>query len=345
MSQELTTIRTDGPLANILDKDRFEQLQRVARMLSHQSFTPAHLKGTNQDQTVANCFRVVNQAIRWGFDPFAVADETYVVHGRMGYQGKLVAAVLNTRASLPGRLRPLYNTKKGTDFAVVVYSGQEPLSEQAKTALIEYADSGATQALQRLTLSGVLAVRLTVGQGMTKNEMWIKDPEQKLWYSGAIKFARRHCPEVIQGVLTDDDMDRIGESTAPNTQAEQVAEMLGKPNKNSKKEKTAEKFHEPVIVKEEVQPVAVVEEKPAEQTAIPEPLPEYAQNLPICEATISSIKEEARRQFGERTWQNQLAELVHRIGDRRLLEDVSQEKGEEILEFLNGGPEPANMLS
>lgn len=337
MSQELATIpRLDSPLANILDKDRYEQLQRVARMLANQSFTPAHLVGQTPDRTVANCFRVVNQAIRWGFDPFSVADETYVVHGRIGYQGKLVAAVLNTRANLPGKLRPLYNKKKGVDFAVVVYSGQEPLAAEAKAALIEYADSGATQALEKLTLSGVLAVRLTVGQGMTKNEMWTKDPEQKLWYSGAIKFARRHCPEVIQGVLTDDDLERIEASAEPSSQMQQVTEMLASKNKNGKKEKPEpEKKEEP---QPEPQPVEKANEPKTKSEA--EPVPEYMQNLPISENTIQNIKEEARRQFGERTWQKELADLVHKVGDRRLIEDVLQSKGEEILNILRGGTEP-----
>ena len=42
--------------------------------------------------------------------------------------------------------------------------------------------------------------------------MWTKDPRQKLIYSGVIKWARAHAPELILGVATDDDIDRIVEA-------------------------------------------------------------------------------------------------------------------------------------
>ena len=59
-------------------------------------------------------------------------------------------------------------------------------------------------------------VTLTVKEGIEAsdkgkgpNPMWIRDPDQKLVYSGVVKWARRHCPEIIMGVLTEDDLDRI----------------------------------------------------------------------------------------------------------------------------------------
>ena len=60
----------------ILDTGKFEQMQRVALAIAQSSLVPQHLKGNDDRATVANCFRVVNQAVRWGFDPFSVVDET-----------------------------------------------------------------------------------------------------------------------------------------------------------------------------------------------------------------------------------------------------------------------------
>lgn len=181
---QMRVVEDNGPLAYLFDTARFEQLQRIATLMANESFTPAHLK-VNGDKTatVANCFRVSAQALRWGFDPFAVADETYVVHNRLGFQGKLVAAVVNARAGLAGRL--------------------------------SYKHSGTGQD-RMVTVSGTFAgeteprtIELSVKQAATDNKMWKSDPDQKLVYSGVIKWARRHCPEVIMGVLTDDDVDRL----------------------------------------------------------------------------------------------------------------------------------------
>lgn len=177
---------SDGALANLTDSDRFQQLQRVATMMGTAAFTPQHLKGKSQQETIANCFRVVNQAMRWGFDPFAVGDETYVVSGKLGYQGKLVAAVINARAGLKGRLKADYSGK-GEDRTVTV-TGQFASETEPRT------------------------IELTLKNAKTNNSMWTKDPDQKLWYSGVVKWSRRHCPELILGVMTDDDLDRMKDS-------------------------------------------------------------------------------------------------------------------------------------
>lgn len=155
-------------------------------MLGGSALTPRHLKGETPEETLANCFRVVNQAIRWQFDPFAVADETYVVGGKLGYQGKLVAAVIHTRAGLDGKLSCEFDG--AGDKRKITIRGKFRGESQPREITLE------------------------VGQAKTANKMWTADPDQKLWYSGVIKWARRHCPEVIMGVLTEDDIERIQES-------------------------------------------------------------------------------------------------------------------------------------
>jgi hypothetical protein len=173
----------------LMDTARFDQAQRVAMTMAQSSITPKHLKGSTLPETAANCFRVVNQALRWGMDPFGVMDETYVISGKLGFQGKLVAAVVNTRAGLKGRLNATYD--------------------------------GAGDA-RRVTISGTFQgetepreIQWTVGQGKTANEQWKKNPDQKLFYSGVAIWARRWCPEVILGVSTLEDLETIEEQKAP----------------------------------------------------------------------------------------------------------------------------------
>lgn len=193
-SRAVKSVEVMPGVNNLMDSERFDQLYRVAKMMSF--VAPKHLRETSKgqalppEQVIGNCFRVANQALRWGMDPFAVMDETYVVHGKLGYQGKLVAGVVNTRADL---LAPDGETK----------------------GRLLYEHSGAGDG-RRIIVSGLMrgehkprTVDLTVGQGKTDNEMWKKDPDQKLIYSGVIKWARAHCPEIILGIVTEDDIERM----------------------------------------------------------------------------------------------------------------------------------------
>lgn len=173
----------------MLDTGKFEHMWRVAKAMALSNLMPQHLKGGNHDQTAANCLRIVNQAVRWGIDPFAMMDETYVVSGKLGYQGKLVAAIVNRRGGLDGRLT--YEFSGSGENRTVKVSGTFEGDDEPST------------------------IELSVKQAKTTNKMWTSDPDQKLVYSAVTKWARRHCPEVLLGVLTDDDLDRMHQDAIP----------------------------------------------------------------------------------------------------------------------------------
>lgn len=198
-----------GVNANLMDSARYEQMKTVAGAIANSSMTPKHLIDRDPKKTLANCIRVVNQAFRWQLDPFAVVDETYVVHGRLGYQGKLIAAVVNARSGLNGRLRYEYIPGEGDKLGVKVIGRFEG----------EDFDRDIT---------------LYVGQAKTQNDMWTKDPRQKLAYSAVTKWARLHCPEVILGVATEDDLERIRDASSPGTvPLSSITERLVGPNQDS----------------------------------------------------------------------------------------------------------------
>lgn len=107
----------------LLDTSRFEHMQRIAGTMAACSLIPDALKGQTAQTTLANCFLVVNQAVRWNMDPFAVAQSVSVVRGKLCYEGKLVAAVLEQKLGV--RFRYEWNDKRGDDFGITV-SGQFP---------------------------------------------------------------------------------------------------------------------------------------------------------------------------------------------------------------------------
>lgn len=186
MTNNVTTLPTaarnvavdfNDPVAVYLDSDIFAQLQRVAKLMSSASLAPAHLRGEGK---LGDCFLVAAQAFRWRMDPFSVAQHTYVLSGKLGYEGKLIAAVVNSSGKLQGSL----------DYR---YSG----SGDARSVTVSGKLVGDTEPRE---ITG------TVGGWRTSNEQWKKNADQMLAYRGAREWARRYMPEAVLGIQAEDDL-------------------------------------------------------------------------------------------------------------------------------------------
>lgn len=212
----ITTTPETLPAPSVDTQERAQQLSRAA-------YLPPHLRGKvskggqisehfSDEQIVANCAQLITQADAWNMDPFAVAGESYSVHGRLGFQGKLIAAVVNAFChDLEGGLQIIHGGQ-GLDMVAVVFGLTGPITDKIAADLVEYRNTASQDARTSLTFQGVKAIRITVKQAKTDNKMWTEDPEQKLWYSGSTKWARRYAPELLLGCVTDDDIDRTIEA-------------------------------------------------------------------------------------------------------------------------------------
>jgi hypothetical protein len=169
-----------------MDTARFDQGYRVANAMAYCGLTPKHLIGSTHKQTAANCMRLVMQAEAWEMDPWALMDVSFLAPGgKIGYEGKLIMAVINTRAPLEKRLSFAFEGEgKRTRVTVsATFKGeQEPR-----------------------TLSG------NVGDWFKSTcQMWSGPQvsiEQKLVYTAALWWARRHWPEGVLGVCIREELD------------------------------------------------------------------------------------------------------------------------------------------
>lgn len=141
----------------------------------------AKLVPTGLQKSPADCLMVIQQAIRWDMDPFAVAQECSVIQGKLMHSGKLVAAVVNARGNLKKRLNYIY--------------------------------SGEGDSLQ-ITVTGILQdeaeareITVKIKNAKTTNTMWTKQPDQQLMYHGVRVWARRHTPELMLGVQSPEEFD------------------------------------------------------------------------------------------------------------------------------------------
>lgn len=169
MTQELTTYQSRAPLTPA----NMDQAMKLADMMAQSALVPKDLQGKPAD-----CLLVIEQAMRWEMSPFAVAQSTSVIHGKLMYEGKLVAAVVNTRPELDRRLTYTYSGD-GDNRTVTVKGKLKNEDEQQ--------------------------ISVTLKDVKTSNQIWAKQPDQQLAYSGARIWARRHMPEAMLGVYVPEE--------------------------------------------------------------------------------------------------------------------------------------------
>jgi len=138
------------------------------------------------------CLGMVMQAMRWGMDPFAVANKTYLVKNRDGdeqiaFEAQLITAVLNTRAPIRGRIKYEFkgegDSKKCRAYAYLADVDDDPVEAWSPP----------------------------LSQIHPKNSpLWKSDPEQQLCYYTSRLLARRHFPEVLLGVYDPDELQDVG---------------------------------------------------------------------------------------------------------------------------------------
>lgn len=190
---ELMIQDTQAPmLANpnqlMLDDSLFTKCERLASIMASGSCTiPKHLQGK-----VGDCFAIIGQALRWGMDPYAVAQKTHLVNGVLGYEAQLVIAVINAKAPIVGRLKFDYFG----DWSKVKSKDDKSDNVGVVVSAVMQGDDEPT------TLSISMAQVGTV----RNSPLWTADPRQQLAYLGAKRWARLHCPDVILGVYTPDEL-------------------------------------------------------------------------------------------------------------------------------------------
>jgi RecT family len=146
----------------------------LAKMMADSTLVPTALQ-----KKPADCLLVIEQAMRWGMSPFAVAQCTSVIHGKLMFEGKLVAAVVNANGDLSERLNYSYSGE-GQNRTIKV-SGKVKSEPEPR------------------------CVDVTLKDVKTSNELWNKQPDQQLMYAGARIWARRHMPELMLGVYTPEE--------------------------------------------------------------------------------------------------------------------------------------------
>jgi len=196
----MNEIATMARPTNALVPANITDAMHLAEFMSRARTVPKHLQDSPGD-----CLMVIEQAMRWGMSPFAVAQATSVISGKLMYEGKLVAAAVESSGAIVGLIA--YDFSGEGDGRTITVTATRRGETNPRTVTVAFKDA------------------------RTNNEMWKRQPDQQLVYHGARVWARRWTPAVILGVYSreefmgptiDGEIANDEDTTPPPSQRDQI---------------------------------------------------------------------------------------------------------------------------
>jgi len=182
-----------------------ERVFKLADFLSKSDIIPKHFQGKP-----ANVFIALEMANRLQIDFFELANGLYVVHGSPAFSGTFTIGRINASGKFKTKLN--FKTEgTGNEMQVTAYA-QDETGELC---------------------SATVGMPMAIAEGWTKNTKYKSMPEHMLTYRAATFFCRRHCPEVMLGTRTVEevqDQHIVETIEAPSIVKEIVKEDITKSN-------------------------------------------------------------------------------------------------------------------
>jgi hypothetical protein len=169
------SLTTQSTGASALVPRDMREAMELAKMMASTGFLAREL------QNPGGAMFVMEQAMRWSMSPFAVAMETSFIQGKPMFSGKIVAAAVVSSGAITGRLAYAYEGQG--DSRTITVSGTVRGEAEPRT------------------------VTVRLGDAKTANKVWNTQPDQQLAYHGARVWARRHTPEVMLGVYSEEEFE------------------------------------------------------------------------------------------------------------------------------------------
>lgn len=184
--------------------ERCKQLSSV--MARAEGITPPHLIGRSEA-----CFAVVTRSITWKLDPFSVAQATYQTPGgKVGFEGKLVQAILENSGHLVGgvrfehvgdwdRIRGKWlkkSSERGKEYAVQNWKDEEEVG----LGVVVSAQVKGEKERREMTVW----LRECFPRNST---LWALRPSQQICYTAVRAFANVVAPGLFMGVPFNSDLE------------------------------------------------------------------------------------------------------------------------------------------
>ena len=157
------------PSQGLIPHNMHEAVQ-LAELMARGKMLPQHLQNTGDS------LMIVEQAMRWNMSPFALAQNTFNIKGKLLYAGAAVHAAIEGIGAISGLINYTFKGE-GLERTVTVSATRKGETEP-KTVEVKLKDT------------------------ITENQQWKKQPDQQLCYHAVRVWARRWTPGVLLGVHT-----------------------------------------------------------------------------------------------------------------------------------------------
>jgi len=164
------------------DKTAFDQMSRVAAMLSKSSIVPQNYQGKPED-----CFIAVEMASRMNTSPIFIMQNLYVVKGKPSWAGQACMAMIMSCGKFRN-VRHVYTGTRGTE------------NRGCYVEAVRISDG-------EIVCGTEVSVKMAKDEGWyNSNSKWRNMTEQMLGYRAASFFARMFCPEAMMGLQTTEEI-------------------------------------------------------------------------------------------------------------------------------------------
>ncbi len=175
--------QTETTLSVFSGEQNFKNALTMAQELSKSDIIPATYKGKPE-----NCLIAIELSNRLKLSPFLVMQNMHVIQGRPSWSSSFIISCINGSGRFNGPLKFEMDANKTKCRAIAI---EKTTGEKL---------TGPTITLEMAQAEGWL------GKNGSK---WKTMPELMLRYRAAAFFGRLYCPEIINGMLTDDEVTDI----------------------------------------------------------------------------------------------------------------------------------------
>ena len=173
-------------------------------MATGKSTIPAELRN------VGDCLAITMQAMNWKMNPFSVAQKTFFISGKIGYEAQLVAAAITNSGAVVGNFG--FEWFGPWEKVIGKFDIRKSDKGDYRVPGWKLEDEAGIGIRCWNTLRGESEPRvleLLLAQARTRNStLWADDPKQQLAYLAQKRWARLYAPGVILGVYTPDELDQ-----------------------------------------------------------------------------------------------------------------------------------------
>lgn len=190
----------------MFDTARFEHFQRAASALMHSSIMNPSIRGNSPQQAFSNLMLLADQSDRWKLPLIAIVQETSIVHDKLVFSGKLIAAAL--QSSLGIKLFPWFTGERGAlDYRVYL---SDVTWDDDSDEMLANLKPGVQIRGRRIVDGSVGEWRTLQKNSSNPNPAWTGAATQnQLIYRGSREWARRFESAHMLGVYGDDEIDQI----------------------------------------------------------------------------------------------------------------------------------------